>query len=710
VLIPALLVSTVVPAQTTEPTYNVKPVVIRAPGADGAIWYVSGGELHEVFSAMGHAVAGDRLWQIETSRRQARGTLSELLPAVEAPTIVYSEHELQALFESLDTDYQAMVSSYVDGINRRIAELAADPSQLPVELEALGMERLGEPLVPAAWTATDVMAWAALEQSDPAAPATALVSNEALIETLAGAYPGEYLAMFGDLGLTVPSLAQTLAAPMTPDPAATSVPSQVMQSAAATKVDYWLGGAGGDIYYSSGDVGVGTSTPDSVFHAKSSASSIMLFEGTSTVSRAAGVIPEAIDSRINFIGYTSPSVATAQTAMGGFQVKITDADPNALKTELRFLHNSGDTITEAMLVADDSSVAIGVSTPSTKLEVGGVITATGGNSTQWNTAYGWGDHSTQGYLTSESDPVYSAAPAATITSTNISNWNTAYGWGNHAAAGYDTTDDSWTGTGGFVTTPAQVGIGVAGPPITWLDLVVNTPPGIPHMMIDQPGPGDAFEWFTLSMAQLSYSEGIDAIDSNFKITNTPVLTGGAGSAQGDGITMMQTNPAGIVDLNNQSRARAFLTHIQGIPFGVWTPIEFDDDFTLPGGYDQQGEFTLWVAGATPATFIPTVAGYYQVNARTEYEFIDPVQPMIHGYVSIAIFINGTAYAEGNNLQMIDSLGHILHWNNAPNVSDVLWLVPGDVVDIRALQMLDTIGPVSLIPGTHKTYVSIHKVS
>jgi len=35
--------------------------------------------------------------------------------------------------------------------------------------------------------------------------------------------------------------------------------------------------------------------------------------------------------------------------------------------------------------------------------VDGVITATGGSSTNWNTAYGWGDHSIQGYLTSETD-------------------------------------------------------------------------------------------------------------------------------------------------------------------------------------------------------------------------------------------------------------------------------------------------------------------
>ena len=48
---------------------------------------------------------------------------------------------------------------------------------------------------------------------------------------------------------------------------------------------------------------------------------------------------------------------------------------------------------------------------------------------------------TNTYLTSytETDPVFTASAAAGITSTNISNWNTAYGWGNHASAGYLTS-------------------------------------------------------------------------------------------------------------------------------------------------------------------------------------------------------------------------------------------------------------------------------
>jgi hypothetical protein len=59
----------------------------------------------------------------------------------------------------------------------------------------------------------------------------------------------------------------------------------------------------------------------------------------------------------------------------------------------------------------------------------------------WNTAFGWGDHSTAGYLTAytETDPLFTASAASSIAIGNITNWNTAFGWGDHAAIGYLTT-------------------------------------------------------------------------------------------------------------------------------------------------------------------------------------------------------------------------------------------------------------------------------
>ena len=59
---------------------------------------------------------------------------------------------------------------------------------------------------------------------------------------------------------------------------------------------------------------------------------------------------------------------------------------------------------------------------------------TGTNITNWNAAYGWGNHASAGYLTSysETDPIFGASTAHDITGTNITNWNAAYGWGNHS--------------------------------------------------------------------------------------------------------------------------------------------------------------------------------------------------------------------------------------------------------------------------------------
>jgi hypothetical protein len=61
------------------------------------------------------------------------------------------------------------------------------------------------------------------------------------------------------------------------------------------------------------------------------------------------------------------------------------------------------------------------------------------NKDNWDTAYSWGDHALAGYLTTETDPVFSASAAAGITSTQITNWDTAYGWGDHSTAGYLTS-------------------------------------------------------------------------------------------------------------------------------------------------------------------------------------------------------------------------------------------------------------------------------
>lgn len=80
----------------------------------------------------------------------------------------------------------------------------------------------------------------------------------------------------------------------------------------------------------------------------------------------------------------------------------------------------------------------------------------------------------------ETDPVFLASEAATILSSDTSNWNTAYGWGNHASAGYltsaaigttvqayDADLTTWAGitpaanVGTFLATPSSANLAAA---------------------------------------------------------------------------------------------------------------------------------------------------------------------------------------------------------------------------------------------------------
>lgn len=95
------------------------------------------------------------------------------------------------------------------------------------------------------------------------------------------------------------------------------------------------------------------------------------------------------------------------------------------------------------------------------------------NTSNWDTAYGWGNHASAGYLTTETytgtvtsvaasvptgftvsgSPVTSSGTLAIAfdtgyslpTTTKQTNWDTAYGWGDHASAGYLTSSSTISG-------------------------------------------------------------------------------------------------------------------------------------------------------------------------------------------------------------------------------------------------------------------------
>jgi hypothetical protein len=103
-------------------------------------------------------------------------------------------------------------------------------------------------------------------------------------------------------------------------------------------------------------------------------------------------------------------------------------------------------------------VGIGTTTPSTKLHVDGVITATGGTSTNWNTAYGWGDHADAGYLTSfdittQTDPKYLRSNADDTSSGSLT--VVSYKFNGNATNPTDTTATIYDQSGVGLTASAH---------------------------------------------------------------------------------------------------------------------------------------------------------------------------------------------------------------------------------------------------------------
>ena len=145
------------------------------------------------------------------------------------------------------------------------------------------------------------------------------------------------------------------------------------------------------------------------------------------------------------------------------------------------------------------------------------------DSTNWDTAFGWGDHSTAGYADG----------------TNEANWNTAFGWGNHSTAGYLT---SYTVTESDVTTH-QTALSITESQITDLAHYDDTALATRVSTLENAGyitsETDSQE-LTLVGTDLSISSG-NTVDLSGFLTSVPAqtfasLTGTPTTLAGYGIT------------------------------------------------------------------------------------------------------------------------------------------------------------------------------
>jgi penicillin amidase len=98
---------------------------------------------HDLFFTQGYVAASDRLFQLEIWRRQATGTVAELLGPRELERDIGSRlfkfrGDLTRELSHYHRNGVSIIGAFVDGVNAYIAQTERNPAMLPVEFKLLG--------------------------------------------------------------------------------------------------------------------------------------------------------------------------------------------------------------------------------------------------------------------------------------------------------------------------------------------------------------------------------------------------------------------------------------------------------------------------------------------------------------------------------------------------------------------------------------------
>ena len=99
----------------------------------------------DLFFAQGYAAAQDRLFQFELWRRQATGTVAEILGPSElardiGTRLFIYRGDLTVELNHYHPEGKAIIEAYVEGVNRYITDALKTPDQLPLAFKMLGIE------------------------------------------------------------------------------------------------------------------------------------------------------------------------------------------------------------------------------------------------------------------------------------------------------------------------------------------------------------------------------------------------------------------------------------------------------------------------------------------------------------------------------------------------------------------------------------------
>lgn len=147
-MLPLLFALLQTPAETLSVTGLRAPVEIVRDHS--GISHIYAANEHDLFFAQGYSAARDRLFQFEIWRRQATGTVSELLGPRELQRDVGARlfkyrGDMKSELDHYHPRGSAIVQSFVDGVNAYIAATERDPKLLPIEFRLLGTK-------PGRWT------------------------------------------------------------------------------------------------------------------------------------------------------------------------------------------------------------------------------------------------------------------------------------------------------------------------------------------------------------------------------------------------------------------------------------------------------------------------------------------------------------------------------------------------------------------------------
>ena len=210
--------------------------------------------------------------------------------------------------------------------------------------------------------------------------------------------------------------------------------------------------------------------------------------------------------------------------------EIAEGSSNLYFTDARADARIGAVLIDEDNLASDSATRL-PSQQSVKAYVDYQVT----DKADWNTAYGWGNHASAGYLSSETftSVVQDTTPQLggtldangqtidmgtnIITDTKVGYWDTAYGWGNHASAGY------------LTSVPAQTFSSLTGKPTTLAgygitDGYANTDVDA-HINQSNPTSGYVLSWNGSDYAWVEQSGGASAINDLTDVTITSATSG-----------------------------------------------------------------------------------------------------------------------------------------------------------------------------------------